>query len=296
VSESKYRETLVTFLDVMGFQQMVKASENDSSQVIQIRNNLNALRERFAKGQNFRRETRSSESPVPIFRAFSFSDLTVRATVIDPIEELVYVLANELHTVVNMQCELALRDDGHSPILIRGAISLGRAEVHPENPSDELIFGPALVRSYELESIAAIFPRIVIDPEVIRRASVLGNPVFPKYLITLGEDGVYFVDYLRACEEFCWKPSLVFAGWSLATHKTMIETQLAKLKKDGAKESILQKYLWLVNYHNSTITRLFPEPSDIKFTHADDPSAEIMPAPNPQELYISEEMLDLLKH
>lgn len=296
MSEFDYRETLVTFLDILGFKEMVKASENDSSQVILLRRNLNALRERFAKGKNFKRETRSSESPVPIFRAFSFSDLTVRATVIDPIEELTYVLSNELHTLVNMQCELALRDDGHLPILIRGAISLGSMEVHPEDSSDELIFGPALVRSYELESTTAIFPRIVIDPAVIRRASALKNPVFPEHLITLGADGVYFVDYLKACEEFCWKPHMVFAGLSLFTHKAMIETQLATLKEKGAKESIIQKYLWLVDYHNSTVARLFPQDDSIKFTHADDPTSEIMPTPNGENLHISEEMLNLLKH
>jgi hypothetical protein len=278
----------------MGFRQMVKTSEKDPSHIDQIRNVLNTLRNQFARDRHFKRETIPSESPVPLFRPFSFSDLTVRATVIDPEEELPNILTWELITLVNKQCELALRDNGCSPILLRGGISLGPAEVHPDNLSDELIFGPALVRSYELESTIAIFPRIVIDPEVIRRAFSIKGSVFPTRLIALGEDGVYFVDYLKSCEEFWQENIFTFGGLSLATHKAMIEGQLTKLKKDGANESVIRKYLWLVNYHNSTVSRLpSPEPS-IRFTDADDHS-DIMPVMDPEKLRISEELLELLK-
>jgi hypothetical protein len=48
-----------------------------------------------------------------------------------------------------------------SGLLIRGAITIGDI-VH----DDSIVFGPALNRAYELESQQAIYPRIILDPDV----------------------------------------------------------------------------------------------------------------------------------
>ena len=48
-----------------------------------------------------------------------------------------------------------------SGLLIRGAITIGDI-VHDES----IVFGPALNRAYELESQQAIYPRIILDPDV----------------------------------------------------------------------------------------------------------------------------------
>jgi hypothetical protein len=48
-----------------------------------------------------------------------------------------------------------------SGLLIRGAVTIGDI-VH----DDSIVFGPALNRAYELESQQAIYPRIILDPDI----------------------------------------------------------------------------------------------------------------------------------
>jgi len=48
-----------------------------------------------------------------------------------------------------------------SGILVRGAVTIGDI-VHDEN----IVFGPALNRAYELESKMAVYPRIILDPKI----------------------------------------------------------------------------------------------------------------------------------
>jgi hypothetical protein len=299
MAESEYRQALVTYIDILGFKKMVEDSERDSARIPELRFVLKTLRNQIGTGRRFKREIPESSPSTPIFRAFSFSDLTVRATVIDPADEFLNIFMGELCTLVNEQCRLVCRDDGNSPILLRGGISLGLLQVHPEIQEDELIFGPALVRAYELESTAAIFPRIVIDPAAIRKASSATTGHFYKQLISQSEDGVYFVDYLNACEEYSYTNALVFGGggMSFTTHKHMIETQLAKLKASGAREGTIQKYLWLANYHNLKASQL-PDPEfEPPVFEGDASDAEMEEAHRlrREELYISEELLNLLK-
>jgi hypothetical protein len=170
-------------------------------------------------------------------------------------------------------------------------MTFGPIEINSESDNDELIFGPALVRSYELESTVARFPRIVIDSEVIRRASSIQGAVFYKQLVRRGEDGVYFVDYLCACGDFSERGPLVSGSLSFINHKRMIETQLSKLKSRNAPEEVIRKLLWLANYHNLSVRRLSPpEESPIIFD-TDEEESYFATAEDPERLYISEELL-----
>jgi hypothetical protein len=69
-----------------------------------------------------------------------------------------------------------------SGLLIRGAITIGNL-VH----DDLVVFGPALNRAYELESQRAIYPRIILDPDIGDAFGAL-----PPFMAT--EDGLTFID------------------------------------------------------------------------------------------------------
>lgn len=60
---------------------------------------------------------------------------------------------------------------------------------------DDIVFGPALVRSYELESKKAIYPRIIIDKELIELASGDAD-AFWTQSIAEADDGTHFIHYL----------------------------------------------------------------------------------------------------
>src|SRR4029077_13762190 len=93
----------------------------------------------------------------------------------------------EIYYLSEMQLSMAL--DG---ILIRGAICVGDLFAESE---ESIVFGPALVKAYRLESEYAIYPRIVIDRDVIWDAEERGYIASWHDYCLQGEDGVYFVDY-----------------------------------------------------------------------------------------------------
>jgi len=66
--------------------------------------------------------------------------------------------------------------------LIRGGVTIGNL-IH----NDEVVFGPALNRAYELESKVAKYPRIVLDPDALTELQL--TPHLMGY-----ENGVSFLD------------------------------------------------------------------------------------------------------
>jgi hypothetical protein len=67
-------------------------------------------------------------------------------------------------------------------VLVRGGIAIGNL-IHDR----EVVFGPGLNRAYELESKVAAYPRVVIDEDVMRRATQVEE-------FTACESGVCFLD------------------------------------------------------------------------------------------------------
>jgi len=64
----------------------------------------------------------------------------------------------------------------------RGGVAIG--DIYHD---DEAVFGPGLVRAYDIESNVAKFPRIVVDQEVLDTCGpISGFNVF--------EDGLHFLD------------------------------------------------------------------------------------------------------
>jgi hypothetical protein len=79
--------------------------------------------------------------------------------------------------------------------LLRGAIVKG-ALYH----DDGVVFGPALVRAYELESQVALYPRIVITREVVLEARSSSDPIFAEdegrsYILS-SSDGPFYLNIL----------------------------------------------------------------------------------------------------
>jgi len=183
-----------------------------------------------------------------------FSDLMVRTTIITPVVSLIQRLNVELMTLARIQIELVTRK-----ILIRGGVCL--RDVLRDG---ELLFGPALVRSYELAEKVAVVPRIIIDTHLMKQAES-ENGVIWKHVYKRGEDGQYFVDYLTAALN---DPNYVGATFGtanelLSNHKKTIEDAL---KEHTTHEGIRQKYIWMGLYHNSTVGRFAPDELALRIT------------------------------
>jgi hypothetical protein len=188
-------------------------------------------------------------------------------------------LNHEILDLVHAQFELANRG-----IFIRGGVAIG--DMHQEQ---DVLFGPAMVRAYELESQFAKYPRIVVDPEAFQKLKeddrlradhhdiedelgYLGN------VLRQGEDGLHFVDYLGAIRSELNEP-LSFPSVLTDIKKIIVENALGA----AGKLDVLQKYLWLAKYLNSIATEhadCADEP-EIVITEADIPQLQSLPAGKP---------------
>ena len=189
--DAAYREALLVYIDVLGFRKLIETSATDPSTVPTILNVLRELKQQTSEGGRVIREE-GKQRPTSIFRAFNFSDLTVRATYIDTSTNYVDVLKWEFLYLSSIQVRLTCQSD----ILLRGGISIGQISMEPEQSvADDILFGPALVRSYALEKDAAIWPRIIVDAPVIEMIKKYEGSLWPEY-VHKDADGQFFLDYL----------------------------------------------------------------------------------------------------
>jgi hypothetical protein len=268
--DTEYREALLTYIDILGFRKLIEQSATNPSIVPTILNVLRDLKKQSREGGRVVREE-GEERPVSIFRGFNFSDLTVRATFADTSTKFSDVLKWEFLYVSGIQIGLICQQD----VLIRGAVALGKISMEADtNVADDILFGPALVRAYELDSGP---PRIVIDSPVIDRASKSGEAFWPEY-VREDSDGQFFIDYLfgAAVDGLLADTSQTSTVTNtLKMHKESVERKLDKLPEKDAR--ILEKLRWLVFYHNSTVQRL-------KKQYGREPDAFDIFAPQPFEI------------
>jgi hypothetical protein len=80
--------------------------------------------------------------------------------------------------------------------LFRGGATIGNLFI-----DDVMVWGNALLRAYELESLLAVYPRIIIDEPLIEMMAMdkdIAEGDYSKYFITLDTDNIYYLDYLKA--------------------------------------------------------------------------------------------------
>lgn len=128
-------------------------------------------------------------------------------------------------------------------LLTRGGIASGSFFC------DELmVWGKGLVKAYGLESTVAIYPRIIIDPELIRELGLTRSDCLFKKTqkwIVQDEDSLFVVDYIN---EFLQNKD--FFGLVLLN---IVEEKLGEF---SGNIKICQKWLWLSNYISN---KLFSE-------------------------------------
>lgn len=237
---AQYQKSLLTYFDILGFRELV-GTATDPEQVA-------------SKLRVFSRLSQPERGDMEKWQhTFShFSDLAVRNVPIKAREELGVeqgLLYWELLDLAYIQSHLA--EDG---ILIRGAMTVGDIYV-----DERLIFGPALIRAYELERGVASYPRIVMDSRVLDRLADLPELHTPgvadqmKSLHTVlarDNDGTWFVDYLQATmHELSSQP--VAYGKFLRKHRDVVRKAVARFPELSSPAA---KVGWLTTYHNHAVS------------------------------------------
>lgn len=226
-----YERVVLTFFDILGFKELV--SHRPAPEVGRI---LSILQQSTALGEVPR---------AGAVRVISFSDSIVRSRVVAA-KPSAALLHEELIDILQAQLSLAL--DG---VFIRGGMSLSDIYM-----SDSQVFGPALVRSYELESNFATYPRVLIDPDLVAAfaAAEQGGSAGEAFtlLTQRGDDGMYYGHYLgQLAVGYTQAEKDTF----LDAHKRAILTSVKALR-GGAFSRAKQKYTWLARYHNASCDQL----------------------------------------
>lgn len=242
-----YEFAIVTFLDILGFSELVKTADATI-----VNSKLKAL-ERFTRPTSIEPTQDPDKNYEPIILQFSDSVLRIRRTRTKWNRQYsVGLLFHELIDLVHAQGELV--KDG---VLLRGGVSYGQISL-----SGTRVFGPAFISAYELEARIALYPRIVVDPILLSEfhkdpllKSAWNAPeeeeAYISQLIRRGDDGIWFVDYIRAIESELDEPEMypIF----LQMHRELI---IEGGKRFNGLDSRLSKYLWLAVYHNGRISEL----------------------------------------
>jgi hypothetical protein len=138
----------------------------------------------------------------------------------------------------------------HDGILLRGAVTLGDLFW-----DDNHVFGPGIVRAYEIESRLALYPRIAVEPEISKYLKEEDL----KYLeiISLDFDGTWFVDYLNAY----FSSSSQFLGnfdyLGLSEIRDVITAELPNPQAPVSSKA--QKIFWLARYYDRVVKKLIED-------------------------------------
>jgi len=138
--------------------------------------------------------------------------------------------------------QFALIEEG---LFLRGALVLGPIHV------DEILFGPALVEAYELESAHAVHPRVVLSERAAasQQAEVTARAALATALLR-DDDGFAFVDYLSVVLDRPGDPRP-----AVERHRDAVVRGLAEHR---TKRRQWEKYRWVAEYHNAVVADAFP--------------------------------------
>ena len=215
--EGSYEDRYLAFIDILGFSNLVASSASDPSLVEHIYSALSDISTR----------TKASRSDEMQMEATSFSDTVIISTPVgDP--ELLHLL----EVINEFSFGLLSRN-----MLFRGALVQGQVLHRPD-----LIFGPALVAGYRLESEKSFHPRIMLDPKVFGAVKHASDP----FRIQIGRQVIidnYDVPYLNPFAR--WNVEETLAQDRLAELVQLQEIVAAGLMAGSGNPSVGEKYRWL---------------------------------------------------
>lgn len=227
--ELPYHDRVVAFVDILGFESLVVRLAEDPTLHGKI---LSALREV------------KSYKQIAGNRAFAQKNVEVSV-----FSDSIAISGRREHffdvlwSCLGLQSRLLVLG-----VLIRGGVSSGLT-VH----EDDILYGAGMIKAYRIESRSAIYPRIVIDPQLFGDISKRAKDM----LLTQDNDGMWFIDPFAdgllppGSEELLedgWDPNHV----ALVNLGRVIESELASLNDANH----IMKWQWLENYRGRALDYL----------------------------------------
>lgn len=236
-----FSERVVAFIDILGFKEKVKQSLVDVDIAYNLHSSLKHILS--LKEENENTTTFMSLKHLGL-EITTFSDSIVMSYPIEYQGALFTLLLDVIHLQLVLACK---------GILIRGGIAIGLLY-----QDGEIVYGTAMNKAYELESIHAMMPRVIISEETLRQGiaktklshnSLQEETDYVLNLVSQDEDGWYFVDMLRQNSELT-EEGTEYYYWLSLLRKSIV-ANLNAYKNDI---KVMEKYNWLKNYYNTVVT------------------------------------------
>jgi len=227
----KLRESIVVFIDVVGFSEQIVASTANGNGTELLKKLRMAIKHaRTAFDFVYR-----SQPSCPTCEVKLFTDNIVIGFPIPDGKTMSEVMKSTVPKIAAYQC--ALLEYG---FFVRGGISIG------EHYMDrDIVFGSALIDAHILESKKAIYPRIVFS------AKAAGFVDHEDNLSSFAADiQLQYINYLEM--EKCFPHGPITR---LEKHREYVKENL-NIYRDNSK--VYPKYEWVRNYHNDFCNINFP--------------------------------------
>ena len=227
--ENKYKTTksIVAFIDVLGSSEAIK---NDADKSLQMMHD--AYTEAVSLFQSLFED---NERVTPRVKIFS-DNIVVSVSRVGESGHGAFCAIAMISAIIQVQ----FLKHG---LLTRGGIASGSYFV-----DDMMVWGTALVKAHSLENSIAVYPRIVVDPELIGDLDLANpNSKFTKTQewIEQDTDGIFMIDYLN--KYLRNKEILILSLMSLADSKIVKYCNTNNIK-------VCQKWLWFLNYIKEKIS------------------------------------------
>lgn len=176
----KYEEKIVAFIDILGFKNLVNEETN-----------IETVEATLRMPYNFRKDDMAKQLKITGVMMTSISD-----SIVFSIKRKEKNAMNKIMRIVSAFAQTLLLKNG---LLLRGGIVVGK--IYHDN---EIVFGPGLVKAYELESQIAIFPRIVMKTSDFEQA-ILSCTETSQYIwrkvFVKNEDNLLSLDIFRHMDQ-----------------------------------------------------------------------------------------------
>lgn len=245
---SDYEIRYIAFIDILGFKELVSESSKKDGKV-SVSSIYSALDIRpFSYEEMFGGllPEGKREQPEPLLRIHTFSDFVVASC----------PKTDEGFLLLTLFCWRIGSEWLSKEFLCRGGLTVGPV-IHRTNHGEApLVFGPAFIEAYRLESEVANYPRIVLSREArLAFTRTVGSELFAQRailtkLIQKSEDGPLYVDLFSHLRS----KGLPEFGTQHETEATQFSQAIANnLAHSSDIPHFFSKVLWLAKQFNSAI-------------------------------------------
>lgn len=239
----KYEDSIVIFLDILGFKNFIDNSFSRKEK----KTNKRIIANLYDGIQTIRSILNIDDSDQNGSKYFvvSFSDSIVIAFPYNKPDALFNSLFKIQELLINLT---------HRGIIVRGGIARGLIYADKES---QIIFGPGLVDAYLLESKAAHYPRVIIDKEIVETCKYVSKDYdedevneYLKDILMPDTDEMLYIDYFKPLYGQFYDINYDYPE-QLKRTKNIISNGLKVRSPD-----VRIKYLWMKKKYNGILKRI----------------------------------------